>query len=304
MMPYFHVRLSVVGERHDEVKIDLDAETLEQQFLAPYREGRTITVNGRAVTPEKIDRIRISRSDQPAEHFRPAIEAADRASTIVVMGGPGMRWRMAARATDVTDEHVLGPPGYGAVAQDSSGSEPKSDREDDMPYTAAACQRGHLIATDVVDPENRRRLPGRRGIEVPQSETVAAFCGHCSARVLTACESCGTPVPVPVQWGEQAHRLVSFCVGCGKAFPWATREERIGQLYNLLDFEEGLGESDRLEVADAIAILSEPEQDEENEQLVRAGETFKRLAPKAWASGVPVLQGVLQEWLKKKLGLS
>ena len=304
-MAYFHIRLSVAGEKSDEVKLDLSEAELEMQFLAPYRAGDPITVNGRSVPPAGLERLRISRSEQPAESFRAVLEAEDRESSFVFIGGPSMRWRMAARAPDVTDQYVLGPPGFEVARSGAARSaERESDGTDEMAYTAAACKAGHLIASDVVDPEHRQRLRGRAGLTPPQSEEVGRYCGRCGAPVLTKCESCQRPIPAPVSWGEHAHKLVSFCPGCGRAFPWATREERIHQLYNLLDFEDGLEEAERLQVIEAIAALSEPEQEEDDERLIRAGETFKRLAPKAWATATPVLQGVLQAWLKKSLGLS
>ena len=46
---YYHVRLSVKGQRHDEIKVDINEETLERQFLNPYRSGTPITVNGKSI---------------------------------------------------------------------------------------------------------------------------------------------------------------------------------------------------------------------------------------------------------------
>jgi hypothetical protein len=110
-LTYFHVRLSVKGGKHDEVKLDLSEEDLERQFLRPYRQGGPITVNGRSIALEEIERLRITESDHPARDFRAAIDAADRASNIVRLGGPSMAARMAARGRNVTDRFVTGPPG-------------------------------------------------------------------------------------------------------------------------------------------------------------------------------------------------
>lgn len=110
-MEYFHVRLSVAGEDDDETKNDLDQETLRSQFLRPYAEGRSITLNGRSIEPRSISRIRISQSESPADQLIAQIEAEDRRSSVVVLGGPDYGWRAAARAADVTDEYVTAPPG-------------------------------------------------------------------------------------------------------------------------------------------------------------------------------------------------
>jgi predicted nucleotide-binding protein len=111
-----HVRISVAGEQSDETKLDLTDEELEHQFLAPYREGRPITVNGRVVEMSDLERIRISTSDHSARDFIPRLQAEDQASSVVVFGGPSYSWRAAARARDVTDELITGPPGSTVAA--------------------------------------------------------------------------------------------------------------------------------------------------------------------------------------------
>ncbi len=115
-MALYHVRISVAGEQSDETKLDLTDDQLEQQFLAPYRDGRPITVNGRVVEMSDLERIRISTSDHSARDFIPRLEAEDRESSVVVFGGPSYSWRAAGRARNVTDEYITGPPGSAASA--------------------------------------------------------------------------------------------------------------------------------------------------------------------------------------------
>lgn len=115
-MALYHVRITVAGEQSDETKLDLTDDELEQQFIAPYREGRPITVNGRVVEMSDLERIRISASDRSARDFIPRLEAEDRASSVVVFGGPSYAWRAAGRAQDVTDQFITGPPGSAASA--------------------------------------------------------------------------------------------------------------------------------------------------------------------------------------------
>lgn len=110
-MTLYHVRLSIPGERQGELKVDLSREQLETQFLQPYRQGRAITVNGRVVDISDLERIQISCSEGSAKDFIPRLQAEDRASSVAVIGGPTYGWRAAARAEDVTDEFIDGPPG-------------------------------------------------------------------------------------------------------------------------------------------------------------------------------------------------
>lgn len=114
--PYYHVRVTVSGQKHDEVKTDVDEGTLEQQFLAPYRTGQPITMNGKVIAMDRLERIRVSTSGQSAEAIIPAIKAEDAQSRVVRAGGPSYAWRAAARARDVTDQFITSPPG-GEVAR-------------------------------------------------------------------------------------------------------------------------------------------------------------------------------------------
>lgn len=160
----------------------------------------------------------------------------------------------------------------------------------DNRYIGAACKRGHWWS---------------KVLHAADDPTVPSFCPKCGAPVVTSCEKCGA-------WLLGGHQGVvapsnpdPFCFGCGSPQPWASREQRIGQLYNLIDFEDGLDDAARLEVVEAIAVLSKPEDDGEVTEAdrVRAGEKIKRLAPAAWKTAVPVLQTVVGSAIKQKLGL-
>lgn len=120
-MALFHVRISVAGQRSDETKLDLTEEQLEQQFLAPYRKGRPITVNGRVIELANLERIRISTSDHSARDFIPQLEAERGSSSVAVLGGPSYSWRAAGRAQDVTDQFISGPPGQPAGTTSGPG---------------------------------------------------------------------------------------------------------------------------------------------------------------------------------------
>ena len=122
-MALYHVRVSVVGERHDEVKLDLSSEQLHQQFLEPYGLRLPITLNGRVVEPPSLERIRISTSEESAWDFLPQVKARERDTFAVVIGGPSYAWKVAARGHDVTDEFINGPPGWNALAAEQSAED-------------------------------------------------------------------------------------------------------------------------------------------------------------------------------------
>lgn len=128
-MTYYHVRLTTTDSRHDEVKLDLDEDGLEHQFLAPYRAAEPITVNGRAVAVESLTRIRISTSDLPSAALIEAVRSEEATSSVLILGGPSLEWLAAERATDVTDDFITGPAGR----EPALAAAPSSASEDNAP---------------------------------------------------------------------------------------------------------------------------------------------------------------------------
>lgn len=150
-------------------------------------------------------------------------------------------------------------------------------------YSAAVCNNGDIVSVSVVDPKSRAEDGKPSASQVwspdvgyaalrPRLLEVDRYCGKCGARVITACEECESPIPSPDVLGGQ-RSPAAFCNRCGVPYPWATREQRIRRLVDLLDSEEQLDESQRLEVVEAIDILAEPEDEGESaETRVKAGD--------------------------------
>lgn len=139
------------------------------------------------------------------------------------------------------------------------------------------------------------------------------YCGRCGARVLQKCASCSAPILGEYRSGAQASSInlpesssynlpASFCWGCGKPYPWATREERVGKLYDEIDHED-LDEATLLTVREQIAVLSAPVDEETDERRDRALERLKGLAPKMYEAALPVLQGLATAEMKRRLDL-
>ena len=77
---YYHVRIvlhpsDTSKPPHTEIKLDLTREELEQRFLAPRRKGKPITINGKTMSWDDIDRIFINETEQSSERFRPIVES-------------------------------------------------------------------------------------------------------------------------------------------------------------------------------------------------------------------------------------
>ena len=114
-MEYYHVRVTQKSDRsHDEVRLDLTREELEERFLAPYRRGLPIIIGGKSILNNDIERIRITKTDQDSSHLGKVVdeERSRRiASGVLDIAGPSKAARIANKGEDVSDELITGPPG-------------------------------------------------------------------------------------------------------------------------------------------------------------------------------------------------
>ena len=60
----------------------------------------------------------------------------------------------------------------------------------------------------------------------------------------------------------------------------------------------------QLTIIEQLAVLAAPVDEATDEERVEAGKRLRRLAPRMWEAGLPILQTVLTEAAKRKLGLS
>lgn len=132
-MDFYHVRVSIRGRNRDEVKNNMMLDELEDTFLAGYRSTRGVTLNGSHFPPDQIERVRVSRSSEPAGHLIADLKEEDRRSPVVAIGGPSYEWRAAARAADVTDQFITGPPGEGDSESPMNDALPASGSTIDGP---------------------------------------------------------------------------------------------------------------------------------------------------------------------------
>jgi Uncharacterized protein conserved in bacteria (DUF2321) len=180
-------------------------------------------------------------------------------------------------------------------------------------WLAAVCRSGHVIAQDL----DRPPPPPRKASEPPgwvegslsvgssEPRVLPPYCGRCGRPVLRTCPSCdafilGAYLSLP---SSDLNLPESFCWECGKPYPWATREERIGKLYDEIDHED-LDEATLLTVSEQLAVLSAPVDDKvTDDDRVRAGRGLRDLAPKVWEAGLPIFQSLLTAEVKRRLGL-
>ena len=119
-MPY-HVRINRKSDpSRDEVKLDLTQDQLEDQFLRPYREGRPIVVNGRAIPLNDLSYIKINFAKETSQQLIPVIRA-ERSQSLV--GTSIYAYDIAATGEDVTDKFITAPPGTGKSPQEEKKAE-------------------------------------------------------------------------------------------------------------------------------------------------------------------------------------
>ena len=118
---YYHIRITTKSDRWgDEIKLDLSKEQLIERYLKPYENGTIIIVNGKTVEPDDIERIKINRTDADSSRLLPQIRA-ERSSSGFTIPGISDEWFVTDKGADMTDEFILGPPGY-KKSDDANGS--------------------------------------------------------------------------------------------------------------------------------------------------------------------------------------
>ena len=117
---YYHVRITTKSNRgDDELKLDLSKEQLTERFLIPYENGTVITVNGKSIEPDDIERIKINRTNDNSSRLLPQIRAERSANGVMVPISD--EWFVTDKGADITDELILGRPGY-KKPDDANGS--------------------------------------------------------------------------------------------------------------------------------------------------------------------------------------
>jgi len=110
---YYHVRISTKSNQsHDETKVDLNEDQLNERIIQPYEVGDSIFINGKNIEGNDLSRIRISHSEQPSSMIIEELRREDRNSPVVRVGGPSYEWRAADKSVDITDELIKGAFGY------------------------------------------------------------------------------------------------------------------------------------------------------------------------------------------------
>ena len=119
-MPWYHVCIShwTGKTTRSEVKLDLTHEDLRLRIVEPYVVGFPITINGKTIQLEDVERVKITITDQDSTYLRVTAERIAASSPFRTVGG--VEYYIAnSMGTDVSDEFITGPPGTGPKSEAS-----------------------------------------------------------------------------------------------------------------------------------------------------------------------------------------
>ena len=108
----FHIQITLKEakppHKRREWDCDLSAEELEKRYIAPYRQGRAIVIDGRVIALDEIHRARVYWTDRDIRNFA------------------AIPWGMMK---DATDELMTGPPGWELETQGGPNQQPRPARD-------------------------------------------------------------------------------------------------------------------------------------------------------------------------------
>ena len=195
----------------------------------------------------------------------------------------------SARSSRVGKLRYMGYSGQADPAFWRPGEPGVGDRSG--PRAATVCMRGHVL---------KRYLA-----EVPAEPL--GFCLECGAPVIGRCPSCKIRVRgsshVPGYLGIDHYEPPRFCDGCGEPLPWATWQDRIYQLENLVQYEQ-IDEATKLLVLEDLRRLRTAASELDQDGQLTIWKRVKSRAPGLFGgAATPIAQNLLSAYLQQKLGI-
>ena len=129
-MAYFHVCIThqLQKSKRGEVKLDLSREELLRRVVEPYDKGQPITINGKTMQVDSIERVKITTTDQDSTYFRSIVQQNLRARGFATSGA--IKSHIANNVgKDVTDEFITGPSGSELEVAPESSHESRTASE-------------------------------------------------------------------------------------------------------------------------------------------------------------------------------
>ena len=126
-MSWYHVIIVQHSTSAEEVRLDYTLEELQHRIIDPYRRGQPLTVNGKTIAPNEIERVTITKSEDLSSDVRRNLQMTPQARALATT--KAIDKYLANSAENVTDEFIDGPPGNSPERspQSSQASQPQSN---------------------------------------------------------------------------------------------------------------------------------------------------------------------------------
>ena len=108
-MPYYHVRIMQKSGGRGALKLDFTHQELEQRVLEPYRKGRPITISGKSIVTDDIERVVITTTEQLSSYLRPIAEQKRNSSGVIML--TPLDSDILGMGENVTDKFITASPG-------------------------------------------------------------------------------------------------------------------------------------------------------------------------------------------------
>jgi hypothetical protein len=163
------------------------------------------------------------------------------------------------------------------------------------------CKNGHVL----------------KGNLVARPDENLGFCTEkgCGAKIYGQCRNCGVRIrgaeytnlglagrgPEPGYWlSAQDEDILPFCDACGDPQPWASRDEVLAQLRNLVEAQD-LDKRDREKALAAVDRLRDSNLSERSE--LKLWRELIKHAPGILEAGKRIAESLLTAYLQRQLGL-
>ena len=109
LMTLYHVTIKQKSNPHDEIGLDFTLEKLRQRIIEPYETGTPITINGKSLPPDDIERIKVVKTNLISSHALHNLRPSPIAKSLSTRRT--LEIHVANSGVDVTDEFITGPSG-------------------------------------------------------------------------------------------------------------------------------------------------------------------------------------------------
>lgn len=112
---FYHAEL-VLKDKSEERMENLTLDDFLSKIITPYKKGTEIFINGKGISPYKIERVHLRKTNKHTEIITKRLEReeeiSNKNSAIISFGGPYPYELAMYEGEDIINEFITGSPGY------------------------------------------------------------------------------------------------------------------------------------------------------------------------------------------------